>query len=172
MQVLRTPVIHAVALALLLQATGLGLPRWAGNTATLLGDCAVPLMLVLLGVALARLRVAGLGRALAMSLVRLGLGFGVGLVVVEALDLEGVVRGVVLLESSMPLALLWRSGWNGLAWQRFLLGSGFREARHGPEPHRVGGGSRAPAGAVPRPSVSSGAAVDVPALGGGPDRTG
>lgn len=105
MQVLRTPVIHAVALALLLQAAGLGLPRWAENTATLLGDCAVPLMLVSLGVALARLRPAGLGRALAMSLMRLGLGFGVGLVVVGALGLEGVVRGVVLLESSMPVAV-------------------------------------------------------------------
>jgi predicted permease len=104
-QVLRTPVVHAVALALLLQASGVGLPRWAANTTTLLGNCAVPLMLVSLGVALASLRVVGVGRALAMSLVRLGLGFGVGLVVVRALDLEGVVRGVVLLESSMPVAV-------------------------------------------------------------------
>lgn len=71
MQFLRTPVIHAVALALLLQVVGVGLPRWAANTTTLLGNCAVPLMLVSLGVALASLRVTGLGRALAMSLVRL-----------------------------------------------------------------------------------------------------
>lgn len=105
LQVLRTPVVHAVALALLLQAAGLEMPRWAANTTALLGGCAVPLMLVSLGVALARLRVAGLGRALAMSLVRLGLGFGVGLMVVWALDLEGVVRGVVLIESSMPVAV-------------------------------------------------------------------
>ncbi|MFZ1425864.1 MAG: AEC family transporter, partial [Geminicoccaceae bacterium] len=66
-QMARTPLIHAVALALLMQALGLELPRWAANTTTLLGDCAVPIMLLSLGVALARLRVAGMGRALAMS---------------------------------------------------------------------------------------------------------
>jgi predicted permease len=102
---LLTPVVHAVVLALLLQGMGLGIPRWVENTTMLLGNCAVPLMLVSLGVALARLRVAGLGRAVALSAMRLGLGFGVGLAVVWAMDLEGAVRGVVLLESSMPVAV-------------------------------------------------------------------
>ena len=88
-QMLRTPLVHAVALALLLQALGLDLPRWAANTTKLLGDCAVPLMLLSLGVALARLRIAGMGRAGAVSALRLGLGFGVGLVVASALGLEG-----------------------------------------------------------------------------------
>ena len=61
----RTPLVHAVALALLLQALGVDLPRWAANTTSLLGDCAVPLMLLSLGVALARLRLQlSLGRAL------------------------------------------------------------------------------------------------------------
>jgi hypothetical protein len=104
-QMLRTPVVHAVVLALLLQGMDLGVPRWVENTTMLLGNCAVPLMLVSLGVALARLRVAGLGRALALSAMRLGLGFGVGLAVVWVMGLEGAVRGVVLLESSMPVAV-------------------------------------------------------------------
>lgn len=104
-QMLRTPVIYAVALALLLQGLQQDVPRWVLNTATLLGNCAVPLMLVSLGVALSRLRIAGLGRAVAMSSLRLGLGFAVGLVVVWAMDLEGVMRGVVLLQSSMPVAV-------------------------------------------------------------------
>ena len=104
-QALRTPVVHAVALALLLRAAGLEVPRWAANTTSLLGGCAVPLMLVSLGVALARLRIAGLGRALALSALRLGLGFAAGLVVAWLMELEGVMRGVVLLESSMPVAV-------------------------------------------------------------------
>jgi predicted permease len=114
-QMLRTPVIYAVALAFLLRAVDLEVPRWAANTTKLLGDCAVPLMLVSLGVALAKLRVTGLGRAAAVSALRLGLGFGVGLVVVWALDLEGAARGVVLLESSMPVAVfnyLWAVRYN------------------------------------------------------------
>jgi predicted permease len=94
-----------VALALLLQALGLELPRWAANTTRLLGDCAVPLMLLSLGVALASLRIAGLGRAMAMSALRLSLGFVVGLTVATVLGLEGTVRGVVILEAAMPVAV-------------------------------------------------------------------
>jgi predicted permease len=104
-QMLRTPLVHAVALALLLQALGIELPRWAANTTRLLGDCAVPLMLLSLGVALSSLRIAGMGRALAMSALRLGMGFIVGLVVATAMGLEGTVRGVVMLESAMPVAV-------------------------------------------------------------------
>ncbi len=104
-QILRTPVIHAVLLALLVSAAGIRLPLWLGNTTTLLGNCAVPLMLFSLGVALSGLRMQGMGRSLAMSALRLGLGLAAGLVMVEALQLEGVVRGVVLLESSMPVAV-------------------------------------------------------------------
>jgi malate permease and related proteins len=104
-QMARAPLIHAVALALLLQALGLELPRWAANTTRLLGDCAVPLMLLSLGVALASLRITGLGRVLALSALRLGMGFAVGLAVVTALGLVGTVRGVVILESAMPVAV-------------------------------------------------------------------
>ena len=104
-QMARTPLIWAVALALLLQALGLELPRWAANTTRLLGDCAVPLMLLSLGVAVAGLRIAGLGRVLALSALRLALGFAVGLAVATALGLEGTVRGVVILESAMPVAV-------------------------------------------------------------------
>ena len=114
-QMLRTPLVHAVALALLLQALGVDLPRWAANTTMLLGDCAVPLMLVSLGVALASLRIAGIGRALAMSALRLGMGFTVGLAVATAMGLEGTVRGVVMLESAMPVAVfnyLWAVRYN------------------------------------------------------------
>lgn len=104
-QMARTPLIYAVALALLMQALGLELPRWAANTTQLMGDCAVPIMLLSLGVALARLRIAGMGRALAMSVLRLGLGFAVGLAVAEAMGLEGTMRGVIMLESAMPVAV-------------------------------------------------------------------
>jgi predicted permease len=104
-QMLRTPLVHAVALALLIQALGLELPRWAANTTRLLGDCAVPLMLLALGVALAGLRITGMGRVLALSILRLGLGFAVGVAVATALGLEGTIRGVVILESAMPVAV-------------------------------------------------------------------
>jgi len=104
-QMIRTPSIHAVWLAVLCQLTGFAPPQWAANTTTLLGNCAVPLMLLALGVALSKLQLSGALRALSMSALRLVLGFGVGLLVCWAMGLTGVTRGVVLLQSSMPVAV-------------------------------------------------------------------
>ncbi len=50
-----------------------------------------------------------------MSALRLGLGFAVGLAVATAMGLEGTVRGVVMLESAMPVAVfnyLWAVRYN------------------------------------------------------------
>ncbi|WP_085552474.1 AEC family transporter [Azospirillum agricola] len=104
-QMIRTPSIYAVALAVAVQLSGLALPQWISNTTTLLGNCAVPLMLLALGVALSKLKLSGAARALSMSALRLGLGFGVGLLVVSAMGLTGTMRGVVLLQSAMPVAV-------------------------------------------------------------------
>lgn len=104
-QMVRTPVIYAVAVSMAFQASALEVPRWLANTASLVGNCAVPLMLLSLGVALSRLRLMKIGRATAMSALRLGLGLAAGLTVSWAMDLQGVMRGVVILESSMPVAV-------------------------------------------------------------------
>ncbi|PWC34084.1 AEC family transporter [Azospirillum sp. TSO35-2] len=101
----RTPTIYAVAVAVAIQLTGAALPNWIGNTATLLGNCAVPLMLLSLGVALSKLRLSGAVRALSMSAFRLAGGFAVGLLVIWAMGLTGPIRGVVLVQSSMPVAV-------------------------------------------------------------------
>ncbi|MFO1037513.1 MAG: AEC family transporter [Geminicoccaceae bacterium] len=104
-QMVRTPLVLAVVLALLLQVLDIDLPRWAANTTKLLGDCAVPLMLFALGVALSQLRINGMGRVLSLSALRLGMGFAVGLGVAMVLGLEGTVKGVVILQSTMPVAV-------------------------------------------------------------------
>lgn len=104
-QMIATPSIHAVWLAVAIQLTGATLPQWIANTTTLLGNCAVPLMLLALGVALSKLKLSGAVRALSMSALRLGLGFAVGLLVVWAMGLTGTMRGVVLVQSSMPVAV-------------------------------------------------------------------
>jgi malate permease and related proteins len=62
-------------------------------------------MLISLGTSLARLRIVTFSRSFALALLRLVLGFGAGLGLVTALGLEGPVRGVVLIQSSMPTAV-------------------------------------------------------------------
>jgi len=104
-KILGTPVIHAAALALLVLLTGFRPPQWVTNTTSLMGACAVPLMLFSLGVALASLRMRHAGRALALSVLRLALGLGAGVLVSWAMGLEGAMRGVVILQSAMPVAV-------------------------------------------------------------------
>ena len=104
-ELLRTPISYAATLAALVLATEVSVPVWIQNATTLLGGMTIPLMLLTLGVSLSRMQVRHVGRALGFSLLRLGLGFATGLVLAGFLGLEGIPRGVVILECSMPVAV-------------------------------------------------------------------
>ena len=79
---------------------------WFEAQATqLLGNLGIPLMLLTLGVSLARLRVVGLARGITLSVLRLVMGLAIGLVVAELFTLEGVARGVFILGCAMPVAV-------------------------------------------------------------------
>jgi len=103
--VARTPVIWALLVALGLKATGLDLPLFLSNTAKILGGFTIPLMLLALGAALADLRPGSLVRAAGLSAFKLGVGVCTGLLVTWALGLSDAARGVVLIESAMPVAV-------------------------------------------------------------------
>lgn len=102
---LTTPVNYAAVIGLGLLATGTGLPRWAANTVEVLSGMAIPLMLVALGHALGSFRVQRLPVAAGIAVARLGLGFAVGYVLATVLGLDGTARGVVIIESAMPVAV-------------------------------------------------------------------
>lgn len=102
---LRSPIVYAGALAMLLIVTGIKLPLWLGNTISLLGQISIPLMIFTLGVSLASLRVDDVKRSTVLALLRLGIGFAVGWLVCELLDLQGVLRGALLIQSGMPVAV-------------------------------------------------------------------
>jgi len=101
----KVPFVYAVLLSLGVATLGLALPQWVVNTVTLAAGCAIPLMLMSLGVALAGLRAANLRRAVLLSALRLGLGGAVGWLVAVVLGLDGAGRGVVIIESAMPVAV-------------------------------------------------------------------
>lgn len=104
-ELIRTPLIWAVILAVTLLLTDTPLPKWIANTVGLLGGMTIPLMLMALGVSLANLKVKSLGTSLYFSIVRIGMGFSVGWAVAWMMGLEGVALGVVVIESSLPLAV-------------------------------------------------------------------
>ncbi|MDE0172874.1 MAG: AEC family transporter [Defluviicoccus sp.] len=104
-RIARTPVFYAAILAVGLELAGIDLPRWAFNTAELLGGIVIPTLLVALGLALARLRVKSLGRSVALAALRLAAGAAIGWGVAEAFGLGPVASAVVILQSAMPVAV-------------------------------------------------------------------
>jgi len=104
-RLVKMPLLYAVAAAVAFLGFDVEPPRWVVATTKLIGDLTIPLMLIALGVSLASLKVTALGRSLALSFLRLGMGFGVGVATAAALGLEGAARGVLIVESAMPVAV-------------------------------------------------------------------
>lgn len=104
--VVRLPLIYAVAAGVAMILADLHLPAWLANTVNVLGGLTIPLMLLALGVSLAALPFSGLGRSATVAVVRIGGGFAVALGVATLLGLEGAARGVLLLQGTMPVAVV------------------------------------------------------------------
>jgi predicted permease len=102
---LREPIIYAVGAAILFMWLGAEPPIWVANTVELLGGASIPLLLLSLGVALARFRVRSFKPALIASVLRLGFGFAIGFAVAELFGLDGLARGVLILQSATPAAV-------------------------------------------------------------------
>ena len=102
---LKQPVLWATAIAVMLVSSGSSLPAWLDNTTSLLGGATIPLMLITLGVSLAQLKVAEWTHSVLFSLVRVLGGFCLAVLVAGWFDLDGIERGVLILQSSMPVAV-------------------------------------------------------------------
>jgi len=104
-QLIRQPIIWAVAFALLVREAELAAPEFLANTTQIAGGLVIPAMLLMLGNSLASLKIAGLGIASVIAVARLGLGFGLGLAMISLLNLEHEVAGVVIMQATMPAAV-------------------------------------------------------------------
>ena len=102
---LNSPIIYATVLALIMITTGWQLPTWADNTVGLLADFPIPLMLIMLGVSLAQLKITDLPLSTLLSITRLVIGFACGWLVTTILGIEGYMQAVIILLSSMPVAV-------------------------------------------------------------------
>jgi predicted permease len=104
---LKVPAIYAVLLAMVFLRTGWKLPLPIQRTTDLLGDAAIPTMLVLLGMQLSALRWDGQIRPLLLAnSLRLLIAPLAALGLVLVIGLTGVARQVGVLEASMPSAVL------------------------------------------------------------------
>ncbi|MCB9831126.1 MAG: AEC family transporter [Planctomycetes bacterium] len=105
-RVLRMPIVHAAALGILCSLSGLAVPRLVMEPIGILGEAAIPLLLVVLGQQLRRLRIARPAPALFVCAMRQGVGLAAALLFVTVFSVRGVLRDVLLIESIMPPAIL------------------------------------------------------------------
>ena len=104
-ELLTVPILPALTVGILLVVLDLNLPPVLGRTVELLGNLTIPLMLLALGVSLARLPLRRFGRAALLGTLRIGLGAASGFAAAWAFGLGPVATGALVLQCSMPIAV-------------------------------------------------------------------
>lgn len=104
-KVVREPMVGATLLGALFMIMGWETPRFLTNTLDLIGQIAIPLMLITLGVAVARLSPAGLVQAVILSAVKLVLCTGIAWAVGGLFELEPIAFAVLVLQVATPVAV-------------------------------------------------------------------
>ncbi len=107
LNVFKLPMVYCLVIGLALNATGTALPLPLQRVADLLGSAAVPAMLVLLGMQLARASLRGQIKPILLSAgMRLVVAPLVAAGLVIAFGIGGLTRDVILVESAMPTAVI------------------------------------------------------------------
>ncbi len=105
MKALKEPIVAATLLGALFMWMGWETPKPLTNTLELIGQMAIPIMLLTLGVAVARLKPGRMGRAVWLSLAKvvicIGAAWGIGL----WLALPPIPFAVLVLQVSTPVAV-------------------------------------------------------------------
>lgn len=104
-RLLREPIMVATLLGALFLWQGWHTPVWLTHSLDLLGQVAIPLMLITLGVAVARLTPGRLGRAVWLSLLRAAICIVVAIGAGLAFGLPPVAMAVLILQVTTPVAV-------------------------------------------------------------------
>lgn len=104
-RMLKSPVLHAIWLGTLVSVQGIDVPDALLTSTLLLGQIVIPIMLITLGVSLAGMRAEQLPSTLFWSAVRTLMAIGIGFGIANLLNLQGVARGVLIIETVVPVAV-------------------------------------------------------------------
>ena len=103
--VLREPMVAATILGALFLWFGWSTPRFLTETLRLAGQMAIPMMLITLGVAVARLRPEALARPVLLSLAKLAVCVAAAWFVGRWFDLGSTAFAVLVLQVATPVAV-------------------------------------------------------------------
>ena len=104
--VIKSPPFYAIIISVILLYYNIKLPTFVENTSSLLTYATIFLILMSLGIALTRLKVFSFNKALVCSFGRVILGPIIGFGVIKIFNLNGFAAGVLLIQCSMPSAVL------------------------------------------------------------------
>ena len=104
-KVIKEPIVAATILGGIFLSQGWQTPRVLTNTLELIGQIAIPIMLITLGVAVARLHPGRLGRALILSLAKAAVCVAAGLGIGIAFGLSGMALAVLTVQLATPVAV-------------------------------------------------------------------
>jgi predicted permease len=105
-ELLRVPVLPAVALGLVLNFSEVKPPGPIMEVVGLVGQAAIPLILFVFGYTLYSVKVTHLKTTLLCSILRIAGGLLMGFLAVRLFSLEGLNRDIVLIYSIMPSAVV------------------------------------------------------------------
>ncbi|MGI3166508.1 AEC family transporter [Pseudooceanicola sp. 200-1SW] len=102
---LKEPLLWATILGGVFLSQGWHTPLFLTNTLELVGQLAIPLMLITLGVAVARLRPGSIRLASALSVLKVVLCVAISWIIGRAFGLDDVAFAVLVLQISTPVAV-------------------------------------------------------------------
>ena len=104
--ILKNPPFYAIIFSAIMLFYGIKMPVFVVNTTEWLMYVTIFLILMSLGIALTRLKVFSLSNALVSSFTRMIIGPIIGFLLIFIFDLKGFAAGVLLIQCSMPSAVL------------------------------------------------------------------
>ena len=104
--ILKNPPFYAIIFSVIMLFYGIKMPVFVVNTTEWLMYVTIFLILMSLGIALTRLKVFSLSNALISSFTRMIIGPAIGFFLIFIFDLKGFAAGVLLIQCSMPSAVL------------------------------------------------------------------
>ena len=104
--IIKSPPFYAIIISVILLYYNIKLPTFVENTSSLLTYATIFLILMSLGIALTRLKVFSFNKAFICSVGRVILGPIIGFGVIKIFNLNGFAAGVLLIQCSMPSAVL------------------------------------------------------------------
>lgn len=104
-RLVQEPLVAATLLGALFLWQGWETPDFLTNALDLIGQMAIPLMLITLGVAVARLETRAMKRAVFLSLIKVVICVGAGWMTARWFELEPVAAAVLIVQVATPVAV-------------------------------------------------------------------